>query len=403
MTLWAASIFMACFCFTPLHAMAEPAPPVPARKLEALNELQTRLESKKAEQQALREQLKHVEKNLSATKEKLVEVAGDVRRNEKHLQDLETRISTLEREQADIESRLEKDHHSIAQVILAMERIRRTPPEVLMVRPGAPLQTAQSALLLKTILPEVGHHAHKLAEDLTRLDTIKEDLRKDRDDAVETARSLHEKQIKIRALLRERKNIYHKTKRDYKNSEKDMAQMAAQASSLQDLVKKLNKQKEKQKQKQEQDNMRMAGGASLTGPLPVLPPASMPKRGNVQLPLAGTVQIRYGETNMIGARSEGLIIKGRSGALVVAPMGGVVRFASTFKNFGKLIIIEHAHGYHSIIAGLDKIDTVMGQSVEAGEPIGRMPVLNSEAPKLYYELRLKGKPVNPSRKFAGLS
>jgi murein hydrolase activator len=85
-------------------------------------------------------------------------------------------------------------------------------------------------------------------------------------------------------------------------------------------------------------------------------------------------------------------------------MGGVVRYAGYFKNYGQIIIVEHQKDYHSLIAGLARIDTVVGQSVAAGEPVGVLAKSSSDGgkPTLYYELRLNGEPVNPARKFAGL-
>ncbi len=84
-------------------------------------------------------------------------------------------------------------------------------------------------------------------------------------------------------------------------------------------------------------------------------------------------------------------------------MGGEIRFAGTFKNFGNMIIIEHEGGYHSLVAGLARIDTVVGQKVAPGEPVGVLPSGNPENPaEVYYELRLNGRPVNPARKFAEL-
>jgi septal ring factor EnvC (AmiA/AmiB activator) len=116
------------------------------------------------------------------------------------------------------------------------------------------------------------------------------------------------------------------------------------------------------------------------------------------------IRVGYKQTDDIGAESQGLTIEGRPSALVVAPMGGVVRYAGYFKNYGKIIIVEHQKDYHSLIAGLSKIDTVVGQSVSAGEPIGTLPKTSADGgkPSLYYELRLSGEPVNPARKFAGL-
>src|SRR5262249_39069692 len=126
--------------------------------------------------------------------------------------------------------------------------------------------------------------------------------------------------------------------------------------------------------------------------------------GQPRLPVSGIIRTRYDEPDSFGAPSKGITIESRTGALVVAPMGGVVRFAGHFRNYGTIVIIEHQKGYHSLIAGLEKIDTVVGQSVSAGEALGRLHAASSpgEKPALYYELRLNGRPVNPAEKFADL-
>jgi septal ring factor EnvC (AmiA/AmiB activator) len=104
----------------------------------------------------------------------------------------------------------------------------------------------------------------------------------------------------------------------------------------------------------------------------------------------------------MGSASQGWRIEGRGGALVVAPMNGIIKYQGNFKNYGNMIIIEHAKNYHSLVAGLSKIDTVVGQSVEAGEPLGTLAAPRAERPAVYYELRQNGKPVNPSRLFADI-
>ena len=100
----------------------------------------------------------------------------------------------------------------------------------------------------------------------------------------------------------------------------------------------------------------------------------------------------------------GVVIESRPRSTVVAPMSGKILYANKFKNYGKLIIIEHKDGYHSLVAGLGKIDTVVGQVVIAGEPLGTLSVTSTQGgrPTLYYELRKNGKSVNPSKKLIGL-
>lgn len=63
-----------------------------------------------------------------------------------------------------------------------------------------------------------------------------------------------------------------------------------------------------------------------------------------------------------------------------------------FRGYGSLLIIEHGEGYHSLIAGFDRLDSVVGQYLLAGEPVG---IMGETAPKLYLEMRQNGEAINP--------
>jgi murein hydrolase activator len=72
-------------------------------------------------------------------------------------------------------------------------------------------------------------------------------------------------------------------------------------------------------------------------------------------------------------------------------------FAGPFRGYGLILIVEHPNGYHSLIAGLGRIDTAVGQHVLAGEPVGVMGSPTDGNPELYFELRRNGQPINPQR------
>jgi septal ring factor EnvC (AmiA/AmiB activator) len=59
------------------------------------------------------------------------------------------------------------------------------------------------------------------------------------------------------------------------------------------------------------------------------------------------------------------------------------------------LIIEHSEGYHSLLAGLARIDAVIGQLLLSGEPVGVMGNLGAGRQQLYVELRRNGTPFNP--------
>jgi len=114
------------------------------------------------------------------------------------------------------------------------------------------------------------------------------------------------------------------------------------------------------------------------------------------MPVRGQLVLAYGQ-RATGAQSDskGISIATRTQAQVVAPYDGQVVYAGVFRGYGQILIIEHGGRYHTLLAGLERIDAVTGQWILAGEPIGMMGGPQERSPELYLELRHAGQPVNP--------
>ena len=95
----------------------------------------------------------------------------------------------------------------------------------------------------------------------------------------------------------------------------------------------------------------------------------------------------------------------RPGARVVSPCTGRVVFASPFRSYGLLLIVDCGGGWHAVLAGLERFDAEAGKAVREGEPVGVMPGWDPSAggprPGLYLELRNGGQPVDPTPLPAG--
>ena len=372
--------------------------PTPAHHPAAQVE-QDRIETERRKA-ALEAEANKIQSEMGDTQKKLINTAKDIKKNEEKLIKLETRIQNNRAEQKKIETRLKADKNSIGDLVLALERLERTPPEAVIARPGAPLETAQSAMLLQSILPNIYGRAENLKKDLARLDTIIKELEEDQAEVKTASVELADKQKSIAALLATRKNIYAKTRSDLKEQESALREISARSDNLKDLVGKLEAYEERT-----QSAASTSQNAEIARAAPSMQKATpIPKSGSAQLPISGIILVGYKQFDEIGAESQGLTIQGRPKSLVVSPMGGVVRYAGSFKSYGQIIIVEHQKDYHSLIAGLARIDTVVGQSVVAGEPVGILGTSSPDGgmPNLYYELRLNGEPVNPARKFSGL-
>jgi len=390
-------ILVGLLVMAPAFAQAPVPSAHPSKEIEA----QKRATAEK--EKRLKAEMKALKAKLNNTKDEMISVAASIKNNEQNLIELETQIDKKKSEQATLQDKLNDDKATLSNLVMALERVRRVPPEALIAKPGSPIKTAQSAMLLNSILPTIYSRAETVRANLETLNDLTLSLEEDRVSAIATAKKLEINHKKLSTLMDSRKNLYVQTTADHKKQQAELKRISKQATNLRDLVKRIEK-----KQREEDANAkRRAQQASLQTNAP--PSRSykrtpIPKSGSAQLPISGFIKTGYGKTDDIGAVSKGIKIESRSNALVVAPMGGVVDYAGIFKGYGNIIILRHEKGYHSLIAGLDKIDTIVGRAVNAGEPIGKLSSNASDNgnPVLYYELRHKGKPINPSRKISGL-
>ncbi|RCL01144.1 MAG: hypothetical protein JSC085_000014 [Candidatus Tokpelaia sp. JSC085] len=107
-----------------------------------------------------------------------------------------------------------------------------------------------------------------------------------------------------------------------------------------------------------------------------------------------------------GKSFHGELIETEPGAIVISPVEGVVRYAGSFRSYGRLVIIDAGQNYYLILAGLGRIDVVQHQILLIGEPIGIMdtqlvPSTSTVAfdmglPMLYIEIRKDRQSVNPA-------
>jgi Membrane-bound metallopeptidase len=94
--------------------------------------------------------------------------------------------------------------------------------------------------------------------------------------------------------------------------------------------------------------------------------------------------------------SKGIDITGSLGQSVVAAAAGkVVYSGSALKGYGKLIIIKHHGDYLSAYGYNRELLVHEGDYVKAGDPIATMGEGPSRRTELHFEIRYKGRPVDP--------
>ena len=97
------------------------------------------------------------------------------------------------------------------------------------------------------------------------------------------------------------------------------------------------------------------------------------------------------------AQHQGVDIAGKRGSPILAPAKGQVCLATYQANLGNLLEIDHGNGYVSRYGHLDRFAVKEGDWVREGEQIASLGSTGrASGPHLHYELRYRGKLVNPA-------
>ncbi|MCB9964964.1 MAG: peptidoglycan DD-metalloendopeptidase family protein [Rhodospirillales bacterium] len=386
------------------QAWAAEAPP---QHEKAYKDLQEDLKKEKNRLSRLEQQEALATQEIQTLQERTIPLGTMIQTAESNLTDLKTRIDVNEAQKNFLAKKLKENQRQLSDGLLAALRLRRIPSETLFIQTATPLETARTALLLEHSMPGLKAHLDKVSLTANALAELQQELTRQHEEQAQILARMKQEQDALGHLIANRQALIKETHYNYRETEKKAETLAKEAADLQELMKKIQLQNKMAALRPRPKPVRRAvlqkeekPSLVASAKAPTSPPPSGPQSG---WPVAGRIEAAYGTPDQFGAKSEGIRIATRPGALVTSPMDGRIRFAGPFKNYKKIIIIEHRNDWHSLIAGLDKIDVLVGQSVKAGEPVGIMSSqIPSEGLLLYYELRYKGEPVNPAQKIKNL-
>jgi murein DD-endopeptidase MepM/ murein hydrolase activator NlpD len=98
------------------------------------------------------------------------------------------------------------------------------------------------------------------------------------------------------------------------------------------------------------------------------------------------------------AMHTGLDLHGETGDPVRATADGTVTAAGWGGGYGRVVDIDHGNGLTTRYGHLSAIDVRAGQSVKAGQIIGKVGSTGrSTGPHLHYETRLRKEAVDPQK------
>ncbi len=120
------------------------------------------------------------------------------------------------------------------------------------------------------------------------------------------------------------------------------------------------------------------------------------RRGRLPWPLAGKVAVGFGSSDDSGRAISGIVVTAADGAEVRAVSHGRVAYADWLKGYGLILILDHGDGYMSLYGYNESLLKDVGDWVDAGEAIATAGSSGGRKNAgLYFELRARGKPLDP--------
>ena len=133
-------------------------------------------------------------------------------------------------------------------------------------------------------------------------------------------------------------------------------------------------------------------------------PKALPLKGltkykhKLPWPSKGKTRHRFGSIRHGQLRWKGITITGREGQAVTAIHHGRVIYSDWIKGFGLVLILDHGKGYMSLYGHNQALLKNAGDHVNANEKIALLGQSGGQnEPGLYFEIRHKGKAINPNR------
>ncbi len=369
-----------------------------------LQRIERQIQMERASQKENQRKAVELSSEVQSVQNQMVKLAHSIQEKEETLSSLEKKQEENKARQTELENRLAMNDQQLVRVVTGMQTLALRPPELLLFRTMAPLDMLRSQMMMQYSLPVIGGISRQTRADLSELSQLRSSLQQQIVQIKAATAQLNERSEQLDRLYQQKSLLQAQYKASQDQASQKVRTLAAQANDLKDLLAKLAAEKKRQEEQmratqsaiqymgQSRPSFRMPStGTALTPPI---------KRedftkiyGQLLYPIRGNIIQSFGETTISGAHTRGMTIRGRARAQVVAPSDGTVLFAGPFKNYGQLLIIDNGNNYLTLLAGMERIDTNVGQEVLAGEPIGQMKENN---PDLYIEIRKDGQPVDPA-------
>ncbi len=337
---------------------------------EKMQEQKKRLTEAQAHESSILGEMENVNMNLD-------QISGMLRKQRRRIQQIQSQIEAVNADIARTRIKLEKQREWIGRKLRAMQKFGSSSDTY------ALLLTAGDFSQMRRFwkyLESITIHEHKVLadyrENLRQLDRKNAELISLNAELRVNEQKIKEQESKLAKEKQSKEELLSSVRREKASRQKMINELNEASRQLLDII----------RQSSRRESYASTGFSKLKGKLP------WPVSGKVAVPYGSQKDPQF-DTPVF---KNGIQIRTAPDVEARAVHGGKVIFAEWFKGFGQLVIINHGGGYHTLYGNLSEIFSHGGDIIKGNQLIGKVGtsgILN--APGLYFEIRFKGKPLDP--------
>jgi septal ring factor EnvC (AmiA/AmiB activator) len=344
------------------------------QKLRArIGALQERLNETRGQRDAVREEMRALERRIGSLLQNSRQTAARQRRNEMKLENLRAQAT---RERGGLETQRQQLRH---QIRAAYVMGRQEYPKMLLNQEN-PASVARVLTYYQYLNRARTDRIADIQAGLSRLDALEQQIR-EQSQELEALRAVQREQKTALEISRARRGeLLTSLSHEVRGHSQEIERLHADEKRLEQLIEELK---------------------TVVPESTPLPPGKEKHfarlRGRLPLPARGRIIAHYGAQKNVGnLKWRGLFIAGHEGQNVIAVFRGRVVFADWLRGFGLLLILDHGDGYMTLYGHNQSLHKGVGDWVETGETIASLGNTGDMAqPGLYFEIRQNGDPRDP--------
>ena len=350
----------------------------PSKQAAELGQVETEQQARESERAEVLREADQARREIAELTAQLNELGAAQSHGEGAVSEKRLKLAALNARDAVLEAKAGLNQNRLAHLLGALQMFSREPPPALLLHADDAKDAVRAAILIRAMMPDLEKQARAYVSQAQSAKAARRDAAAQSEELFSAESEVADRASKIQSLLVEKSRLEQGLSGEAALADQQIAALSARADALRAVLRRL----------------------------PAAPPTPGQSRQakTLQSPIAGDPTLRFGDADASGRASEGWTWATPPSARIAAPAAGLVDFAGPVEGWKIVVILNLGNNTRLVLTGLGLPFVEAGQSVTAGQVIGRMAEPDHlgvrSGGELHLEVRKNRQTVDPASMMA---